>query len=301
MACVRPEVLRRPGPDGAVELLDLLLEQAHVVPSALAAALEDGAHPARPALEAWCAARCLDEGPAASALRAGVWAARARGAPSAPPSGARAEVPAAAVAELPAVVAGRWRRPEAWRRLAEAARAGERLLRLDGFLAPARAAAWRARLARAPQEPMETALLRASRVRPGHAALAPAAALMGHPALRAAVGAVLGRALAPGPLVNGWCLPPGGHMGVHPDGPTYAATFVLGLEADWAAADGGAIAFGWPEDDGFRPWERWLPHAGDLLVFTPSALSFHCVEPPARPRVTLSGWWRAPPAGEGAP
>ena len=296
MSLLRTDVLRRAAPDGGVELLDLLLERRHHLPAALAVALDGGADPvAEAALAAWLEARWLAEGPAIAAVRAAVWDSRARGAASAPPAGGAVGPLAADPAALPPAVAARWRRPEAWRRLGEARRAGAALLRLDGFLRPAAVASWRRRLGAARAARLDTAVVHAERVGPGGPALRPAAAVVEAAPLRALLGQVLGRPLASGVVINGWRLGPGDRMDVHPDGPRYAATFAFGLEAGWAAADGGAIAFGWPEAGGFRPWERWLPHAGDLLVFEPSALSFHCVEAPARLRMTVSGWWPDPP------
>ncbi len=128
-------------------------------------------------------------------------------------------------------------------------------------------------------------------VRPGRA-LGTLRAALSEPALRAALGAALARDLTGALHLNAWRLGPGERMGVHPDGAGYAGTVVVGLAVGWCAADGGAIAFGVPGPEGLGVNQRWLPHAGDVLVFAPGPDTWHCVEPARRERYTLSGWWQ---------
>lgn len=313
---LRPELLRFAREDGGLDLLDPLLDRLHPLDRARAGQLarwEAGAP--EPELEAWLDARLLIEGPAAEAVRTEAYAAKARvrAAPRAGAgslsaagesgdsgSGSSAGPPAAAgpwdcARDLPTQVAARWREPEPWRRLAEARVAGAALLRVEGFLVePAWRALRQACLALEPQR-LETELVSAARHLLGPETLPDWQSLVGGEALRALAGAALGVGLGPKLTTNAWRFDPGDHMHVHPDGPRYDGTYSLGLNADWRAAHGGAIAFGVPGSTGFAVAERWLPHGGDLLLFAPHARSWHCVEPVrAGLRLTLTGWWSTP-------
>ena len=81
-------------------------------------------------------------------------------------------------------------------------------------------------------------------------------------------------------------------MPVHADGRRYHGTVSLGLSEGWTAAHGGAIAFGAPTVGRFEVRQRWLPHAGDLLLFAPNRTSWHAVEPVVKgPRLSVTAWW----------
>jgi hypothetical protein len=281
---LRPDLLRAPGPDGGLQLVDLLLDRAVPLDAAQAAALDRG----DPALGPWLDAMLLAEGPAVDAIRAQVAGARLRPDPAPAPPGPPRPVDPAALADLPAAVAPAWRAAGPWARAAEAHRAGEPLLRLDGLLT-AEAAAALAAAGPPPDQRLDTDIVSGWRapVADDH----PAVALFGHPALRRLLGGAAGLALD-GPLqLQRWRLDPGDAMRVHPDGITYRLTLVLGLNPGWTADQGGAIAFGRPGDGPFEAHARWLPQLGDVLAFRPGPLSFHAVEPPAAPRHTLSGWF----------
>jgi hypothetical protein len=292
---LRPELLRFPRPDGGLDLLDPLLDRLHQLDAAQVRDLqawEAGAE--RPQLSAWLQARLLDEGPAAVAVRQQAWAAKAC-VRSEPVEVDPVDGPWERARDLPELVASRWREPEAWRRLAEARAAGRALLELPGFLEPE---AWRA-LAEAAEAlafgRLDSEVVHADRRLLEDGELPAWQALSGGETLRALAGAALGRALGPRLTINAWRLHHGDRMEVHPDGPRYDGTFSLGLNADWRAAQGGAIAFGTPSEAGFQVSQRWLPHGGDLLLFAPHALSWHLVEPVRDAlRLTVTGWWTTP-------
>lgn len=275
--------------DGGVDLLDPLFERLLHLEPATVAALDEGDAIALSALDA----RHLRACPEADRLRRAAWYARVRPEPVSPRLEALDVRPlAAAVAALGWAQA--WQDAERWRRLIENGRAGGGALSLSGLIPPALASAAADQAAAMPLSPMVTSVVIGNRtVVDEHVggALERVAQLFETPAARLAFGAALGRALARGVLLNAWALSPGQRMAVHPDGARYAATLVVGLNAEWTAADGGAIAFGEPGPEGLRVRSRWLPHRGDVLVFAPTADTWHAVEPPVRTRWTLSGWW----------
>ncbi len=245
----------------------------------------------RPALRARLRGAMLEEGPAAVALRERIVAARLRtaydlGAPTEP----RVDVEWSLAETLPEPVDPAWRRASAWRALAEDHRAGRPRLRLPGF-APSMALLDAALVL--PYTRLETALVHADRAPITGGALW---ALLTHPALRVLIGGVLGLTLPERAVMNAWRLGPGDHMGPHPDGRRYKATFSLGLSPDWRAEDGGAITFGTPGlsegQPSFTAQERFLPQLGDLLIFAPGPETWHLVEPVrSGVRRTVTGWW----------
>ena len=197
------------------------------------------------------------------------------------------------------VVAEAWRSPERWRRLAVAHRGGTRYLAMPGFLTPEAAAELAAHARALPHVVLKTPLVTARRCLVDaslHTSLRPWLQLMASAPLCLLVGAVLGRPIPSGLVVNAWRLHQHDFMGVHPDGRFYRGTFSLGLSTGWEAADGGAIAFGTPTDDGFRVAERWYPHLGDALLFAPDGDTWHAVEPVRTPKIrwSLTGWWVEP-------
>jgi hypothetical protein len=167
------------------------------------------------------------------------------------------------------------------------------VLVLRGFLGAEAAARLRAQVEASAFARFETEVVRAARARVGAGDPGDPRALLALEPLRALVAAALGAAPLSARLeVNAWRLRPGDAFGVHPDGPRYAATFVVGLCPGWTAAHGGALAFGEPDPEGLCVRERVLPHLGDLCLFLPHARSWHVVEPVrAGERLTLSGWW----------
>jgi hypothetical protein len=260
-----------------MDLYDPLLERLFTLSAAEAATLDAPA----PGLRARLSAALLLEGPVAEALRTRVWAARTLELAS-PPLPTAPFDPSAASA-LPALVATPWRVPEPWRRLAEERLAGRSLLILRGFFPDLRvpALAWTR---------FETDRVRGWR----HTGTDPwpeLVALLRSPGFRTLVGGVLGVPLGDAVTLNTWRMGPGDGMRAHPDGRRYSGTFAIGLNPDWTAADGGAIAFGTPTPAGFEVRERFVPFAGDLCLFVPTAESWHVVEPPRRERLTVSGWW----------
>jgi hypothetical protein len=286
---LRPEVLRHARPDGGVDLYDPLLERLVALSSAEAASLD--------APDAVLLARLdgatLLEGAVADAVRASVWATRVLPLAAAPPVVPPRLDPSDAAA-LPALVAPAWREPEAWRRLAEDRAAGRARLTLRGFLGAEYIHTLTTEAGAAAFARFETDRVHAWRAEPGPAPVLDAwRALLLDPALRALVGGALGASLPDALVLNAWRMGPGDGMRAHPDGRRYAATWALGLCDAWTAADGGAIAFGAPTPEAFVVTERWLPFAGDLLLFVPGPTTWHVVETPARERLTLSGWWTA--------
>lgn len=253
---LRPELLLRETDEG-VEVLDPLTDQRVSV-----SASDLGAE----RVPAW-----LLEGVLAEHLRAQAWAGRTQ------PPGERLvdrAGPWEQARDLPVEVEARWREPEVWRRLAQSCAAGAWRLELAGFTR------WQPEVSAFQR--LETDLVDADRARGG-------AELFEHPVVRRLFGAVLGLDLS-GPVEsNRWRMKPGDSIRAHRVGRRYAATFSLGLSRDWCASDGGAIAFGDPVDG--RVEHRWLPHAGDLLVFAGGPHTWHWVEPPFRTRDTFTGWW----------
>ena len=280
---LRPELLQTARPDGSLEIYDPLLDRLLVLSAAEASS------------ETFLAAHLLLEDDAAARLRAQVLAARRAAPPRTPPTAAVPDLDwSAAAAALPEGSSAAWRGDgERLRRLAEERAAGQTPLILRDFVDEALWSPLLAALQAAPAQRMETALLRAWRV--SGAPLAPLRALLEAEALRQVIGGLLGVPLAGPTHLNGWRLEAGDHMGIHPDGPRYQATVVLGLCPGWRAQDGGAIAFGEVDtaDACLSVRTRWLPHAGDMCLIVPTATTWHQVEPPRRTRWTASGWWMA--------
>ena len=286
---LRSELVRLPGPDGGHHLYDPLLDQLLRLTPEDAAALEAGSP--SPTLAARLRGALLEEGPAAAALRERIIAARLRTAydlGASPPPLAPVEWSLAEA--LPDAVSPLWRSAAPWRALAEDRRAGRARLCLRGF-APSLALLEAARAL--PYTRLDTALVHAERAPLTGGGLWD---LLTHPALRRLIGGVLGLTLPERAVMNAWRLGPGDHMGPHPDGRRYKATFSLGLCPDWRADQGGAITFGAPGLEGGEPTftahERFLPQLGELLIFAPGPETWHLVEPVLEgQRHTVTGWW----------
>jgi hypothetical protein len=287
---LRPELLLYDASDGGLDVLDLVLEQEHHFDAAEARDLRREPIPER--LGERLARALLLEGPSAEALRRGCRNGRTR-APAPAPGFAAARGPWSEAARLPAMVAPAWREGERWRRLAEDRIAGRALLRLDGFLAGPAADALRAAAAALPFARHETLYVRGEGL-DLHAELDELVAPFRDGPLHALLAAVMGEPLPSRIFARVWRLGPGDHIAVHRDGLHYVTTFSLGLSTGWTAASGGALAFGHPVERGLEIVERWLPHLGDLLVFRPTALAWHAVEPVAHgTRLTLTGHYVA--------
>ena len=286
---LRPEVMIEARGDGGLDLLDPLFDRITHLDAETVALLDASDPVALAELDA----RSLRCGPEVDAFRRAAWYARVRPEPTAP----RVEAldSGALAASVASLRWGRgWRTGERWRRLLETGRACGGPLCLPGLLPVALARAAAKQAAELPLSPLETRVVSGRRAVVDDSvggALAAVRALFDAPEARAALGAAVGRSLSLGLALNAWSLDPGQRMAVHPDGGRYAATLVVGLNEAWSAADGGAIAFGEPGPDGLRVRSRWLPHLGDVLVFAPTASTWHAVEPPSRRRWTLSGWW----------
>lgn len=268
---LRREILVFRREDGGLDLLDPLLDRL--------LSLAPGEDPDDPALAGRLGP--MLEGPVADALRERAWHAR-RQEPAVPEA---PDVSQISAIELPDCVSDTWRHIEMYRRLAEDRAGGREVTVLRGFLREDAAVALAAQVQAADFASFETPVVTGSRA-------AWRVPWLEEPGLRALLGAVLGTDLPATMACNAWRLAPGERMRPHPDGRRYAATFAIGLNAGWTAADGGAIAFGDPCSEGFVVRERWLPHLGDLVLFRPRADGYHVVEPPTRRmRWTVSGWW----------
>ena len=270
MSALRAELLRFAREDGGVDLYDPLLERLiHLAP---------GEEPVDP---------LLFEGPLADRLRAQIHARFARPWPATHPAEGGPIAALDAVPRLHPQIAPAWRQPEPWRCLIEEGRAGGSLLRLPRLLRDEAVLALIHALDGLPWQRLDTAAVRACR------APLPCPAWIDAP-FRALCGAALGRSLPTGFLSQAWRMEPGDGLAVHPDGARYAGTLVIGLSAGWTAAMGGALTFGEPTLEGLTAPQRWLPQAGDALLFAPHATSFHAVEPVrAGRRLTVTGWWVA--------
>ncbi len=287
MTTLRRDLIIHRTPD-AVELVDTLLERAVPLPASLGPLPEPGAAVHDSALASWLSEHLLAESPAIDGIREAGWAARARRVVHRPEFGETAGNWGLA-RTLPPWVSLAWHEPERWRRLAEQRAAGTRLLRLEGFLTLEAAADFRATVVATATERCENPYASAWWQRDTDAAPSWRAALT-QGGLRELLGACCGVVLPSAIQMNAWRLDRGDHMALHSDGTRYAATVSLGLSEAWTAAKGGAIAFGWPTADGLAVQERWLPHAGDLLLFAVEATLWHAVEEVRHPgRVTLTG------------
>jgi hypothetical protein len=290
-ALVRGEVLGVERRDGALDLVDLLLDRVVRITPSSAAALRAG----DPAL-----CRRLDElglrdSPAIDALRERIAESRLAEPGPPPPAPRIAGVRWSDAKRWPAWVSPAWRDPERLRRLAEDRAAGRRYLMLPQFVRPATARAITRAAARLPFQRFESDLVRADKCLLTGSQLAHWRRFLTSPLTRRIFGGLLGQTLPPQLVINAWRLHPGDGMGVHPDGRLYRATVSLGLCERWTAAAGGAIAFGEPcEDGGFEVRERWLPHLGDLCLFVPSPTTWHRVEPATALRLSVTGWWVTP-------
>lgn len=277
---LRSELLRRSRQDGGIDLLDPLLERIVTLDAAQARALDEGDHEPLEAL-------MIFEGAIADGLREQAWLGRQRPRPHA----------AAPVADfdwredLPEIIASHWRDPDRLRRLAEDRAAGRRYLLLPGFLEAEAASRLEAAASALSFSRMSTEIVEADRHLLKSGELGEWQSLM--QSVRRIFGAILGIELPEKTFVNVWRLQKGDFMSVHPDGRLYRGTISLGLNRDWRAVDGGAIAFGEPTANGFLVRERWLPHAGDALLFAPGVDSWHAVEPvlSEKTRLSLTGWW----------
>ncbi len=292
MAGLRPEVLRFPRPDGGMDLLDPLLGRLHTLTASEVRGLEAGS----PEVLARLERELLLEGRVADRIREQAWAARAVEVQPAEPPEPEPRVRWELARSLPDIVAPSWRDPERFRRLAEDRRAGRERLVLHGFLEPAFARRLALQAMGLPYTAFNASGIRAMRspLSPAGPDLPELRALWRDPTVRALFGGLLGRALPDRVLMTAWQLRPRDRFQPHPDGPQYRGTAVVGLCEGWRAEHGGALAFGEPTRHGMDVHERWLPHRGDVLLFAPSARSWHAVEPPTRTRWTISSWWVDP-------
>ncbi len=289
---LRHELLAFDTDDGGVELLDLLLQQSHRFTSAegaeLAALRRGGVVSSE--IAARLEASMLLEGPAADALRESARHGHHRPAPRPPPAWQAAGGPWELARELPEMVARCWRDPERWRRLAEDRRAGRLLLRAEGFLSAAGAAALRARAEQLPFEDHAAMYARGRCFQEGPSERLEVRPMFARGPLHTLLSHVMGEDLPERIFLRCWRLGAGDQIAVHNDGLHYVTTFSIGLSEGWTAGQGGAIAFGVPGPAGIEATERWLPHLGDLVVFRPTAVSWHGVEPIASgDRMTITG------------
>jgi hypothetical protein len=295
---LRTELMLRPTADGGVALLDPLFEQVSALTADQVAALDAGDAAAHAMLDE----ALLRAGPLVDHLRDQAWAARLRPRALPPAPAPRPPPDPAACARLAAAwPGGAWGQAERWRRLAEEGRAGAGLLRLDGLLPPDEAAALGDAAAHLPAARLDTARVAGHRADlPDDSPWRQLRERLLDADLVGLLSAAFGRPPPLGPAalhLNAWALGPGDHMAAHADGPTYALTLVIGLNPGWTAEDGGAITFFDPSRPEAAPALRWLPQAGDALVFAPEAHTWHAVAPARRLRRTLSGWWLRPAGG----
>ena len=289
MRCqLRPEVLVIETDDGGVDLFDLLYERIEHLNAEEAEALAEG----EPRILERLKGLVLLEGEHAETLRRQrYWRHKAESTSSQSPS--IEEVDWTLASQLPDFVSAQWRDPEAFRRLAESKAAGNVFLSLPAFIKPEAARELADALKGAPFETMQTPWVRGERhvIDEGSPLNAWADFLVSE-VTRALFSAVLARPLSPAMIANGWRLHEGGEMPVHPDGRRYQGTASLGLSEGWRACQGGAIAMGAPEAEGFKVSARWLPQLGDLLLFAPAHDTWHAVEPVlSGVRYSVTSWW----------
>lgn len=299
---VRHEILRIPTADGGLDLVDLVLERVTSLDAieARAFAAAAGTDPEEGALALRLGEVDLLEGPESEALRQSAWAGRKVRRPR-PIEGLPVPVPGdwELARALPDFFSEPWRDPETWRRLAEQHAGGQRYLNMAGLVRREVALQILAEVKTLAMSRLETEVVRADRHLLGAADVPTWLDLLMGETFRALVGAVLGRAMPPGLVVNAWRLGRGDYMGVHPDSRMYFGTVSLGLCEGWSACDGGAIAFGMPRPTGMEVRQRWYPHLGDVGLFAPEGDTWHAVEAvrTRKTRLSLTGWWVDPEQG----
>ena len=274
--------------DGGLDLFDLLYDRIVHLDADEAQALSEG----DPALLERLEALCLLETPLAQTLRDQLWARhRAELRPADSPTIDQTDWGEANRWDE-AIVSAFWRSPERLRRLAESRAAGQTFLRLPGFLTEDALSTITHAVRALPFERLDTPWVR------GHRRLLQAGdvsiwtTFLRSPRTRDLLGALLGRRLPAALTANAWRMREGDGMPVHADGRRYHGTISLGLSHGWTASHGGAIAMGVPAKESLQVRERWLPHAGDLLIFAPTRTSWHAVEPIARgERLSVTAWW----------
>lgn len=292
---LRPEVFRVAREGGAIDLVDLVNERITSLDPIEAAALARHDDELAERLES----AELFEGPEAERQRRSAWAARMVRRPR-PIEGLGHAVPGDwhAARRLPEMFHPTWREPERWRRLAEDHAGGQRYLTMPGLLSDAAARRILAEVLSLGWTRLATDLVQADRHLLGARDVPTWLDLLQGEVFRGLVGAVLGRAMPPGLVVNAWRLGRGDFMGVHPDGRLYFGTIGLGLCEGWSAAQGGAIAFGEPHERGMIVRQRWYPHLGDACLFAPDGDTWHAVEAvTSGTRHSLTGWWVPPEDG----
>jgi hypothetical protein len=283
----RRDVLTFAAADGGIHLLDLLLDRVIRLAPEQAEALRAGDRRVIDHLEHLH----LFESPSIDEARLQALAARLHEPeppPAAPPID---DIDWTDALRWPDIVAPAWKDAERLRRLAEDRAGGRRYLMLPGFLTQQAASGFAREAASLPYERFDNDVAHADKCLLHGESLRQWRTLLLSGRTRRLFGGLLGRQLPDGLLINAWRMRPGDGMRAHPDGRLYRATVSLGLSNDWRAADGGAIAFGEPREDGFVVRERWYPHAGDVCLFAPAPDTWHMVEPPMRERLTLTGWW----------
>ncbi|MEL6180755.1 MAG: 2OG-Fe(II) oxygenase, partial [Myxococcota bacterium] len=224
----------------------------------------------------------LLEGPTANLIRQASRHGRTRSQMPSPtlPTGDSNDGPWALASALPSeLFASAWREPERWRRLAEERRAGRTLLRLDGLFTTDAALELRKAAAALPFEERHTTYVRGAGCELEDHHLTSWRSALTHGPCNALLSAVMDEDLPERMFARVWKLGQGDGISVHKDGIHYVATLSIGLCPGWTASHGGAIAFGQPTAQGLDVVERWLPHLGDALLFRPTALAWHAVEP----------------------
>lgn len=292
---LRSEVFRVTREGGAIDLVDLVNERITSLDPAEVAALDGHDDVLADRLET----AELFEGPAAERQRRSAWAARMVRRPR-PIEGLGHPVPGdwELARRLPTMFHPTWREPERWRRLAEEHAGGQRYLALPGLLTDEAARRIKAEVLTLSWTRLATDLVQADRHLLGPDDVPTWLDLLAGEVFRALVGAVLGRPMPAGLVVNAWRLGRGDFMGVHPDGRLYFGTVSLGLCEGWSASQGGAIAFGEPHEAGMIVRQRWYPHLGDVGLFAPDGDTWHVVETVTQgTRHSLTGWWVPPEDG----
>jgi len=284
----RTDILRVSRDDGGLDLVDLIMDRLHRFDASEAAAIASG----DAAMWARLETLFVVDNAMGRMLQEQQWAGRARGVPVANQALQVADVDWSRAAAFPEEVSAFWRDGERWRRLAEERAAGRAMLVVRGFLTPEAVQTLRAAVEVLDYKRWELELVHAEHHVLQDDELTTWRGLFHNDDVRHVLGGVLGVSLEARTTINAWRVSPGDYFRAHVDGKNYVGTFSLGLCDGWTAADGGAIAFGTPQPEGFEVQERWLPHGGDLCLFRPREAWWHTVEPvESRTRLTLTGWW----------
>lgn len=282
---IRKELLIKEGVDGAISLLDPLMQNVLVLSPSESTLFRSQEY--TDGLVAKLQGANMIEGIGAQVLRDCIWNARSLSRIAPQPLLERIEADWEKASELPSFIQERWRKPRLWAALFQSMLAGNDILILEDLIEPD---ALLDDIGRLSFSPCRNSLIQGNRTAVSEGLVW---SLMQHPIFYSFVYSLLGLSdVSKYHFLNAWELHEGDFIGVHADGSRYQGTLSVGCTPNWKAQDGGAIAFGRPNSQGFDVFQRWLPQLGSALLFAPRADLWHVVETvQSGIRHTFTGWW----------